>query len=260
MKVNAVTVAMLDIPPEFTEEYNRWYDLDHLPEHISKGDVLLGRRYVGHSRGARGAGVMTSEWTAGHPPYLTIYSFGGPLDFESEEARNLWRDKDRIIVKAGRYWREGRGVHNSRWRLAETFRRPSLLVDDEAVPYLAHKGVIIALGQAPSPERRQEALDWWSGVHLVDLFAVPGILAAIRFDPVAPIEPERMMHLLYCEDDPADVMAGLVKHRRYQQAIGRYPAHGDVYEPIALLPFQTIVPFEYDFDFGDPSAAGSPGR
>src|SRR5688572_5739996 len=34
LKINAITVALLDIPGDFTQEYNRWYDLDHLPEHI----------------------------------------------------------------------------------------------------------------------------------------------------------------------------------------------------------------------------------
>jgi hypothetical protein len=37
----------------------------------------------------------------------------------------------------------------------------------------------------------------------------------------------------------------------YQGAIGRWPAHGGVYEPVAFLPYERIVPLEYDFDFGE---------
>jgi hypothetical protein len=35
---------------------------------------------------------------------------------------------------------------------------------------------------------------------------------------------------------------------RYQRAIGRFPAHGGVYDRMAFLPFDRIVPLEYDFD------------
>src|SRR5215475_3762149 len=110
-------VAMLDIPAELTEEYNRWYDLDHLAEHQSKGDVLAGRRYVATRELHAAPGVLPSEWTGGYPPYVTTYLFGGPLDFMSAEARSLWTDMDRIIVKSGRYWKEGHGTHNTRWRV-----------------------------------------------------------------------------------------------------------------------------------------------
>ena len=61
-----------------------------------------------------------------------------------------------------------------------------MLVDPAATPYLAHRGVIVAIGRAPSPERLPEAVAWWDDVHLIDLLSRPGILAAIRFQPVDP--------------------------------------------------------------------------
>ena len=47
MEINGMMLAMLDIPAWCTEEYNRWYDLDHLPEHVSKGDVRAVKRLLG---------------------------------------------------------------------------------------------------------------------------------------------------------------------------------------------------------------------
>src|SRR6516165_5839723 len=134
MEANGMMLALLDIPAWCTEEYNRWYDLDHLPEHISKGDVLTARRYVAPRDLRSVPGVLRSEWLGGYPPYLTTYWFGGPLDFVGDEALGLWKSKDRTIVKAGRYWRVGRGRHNSRWRVADSRTRPSVLVDKPAVP------------------------------------------------------------------------------------------------------------------------------
>jgi hypothetical protein len=251
MKINGIMLALLDIPAEHTEDYNRWYDLDHLAEHVSKGDVVMGRRYVATRQLRAAPGVLRSESTGGYPPYATIYSFGGPIDFMSDEAFGLWREMDRGIVKAGRYWREGSGRYAQRWRLADARARPSVLVAKEAVPHLAHRGVIVTLGRAPSVDRVDESVGWWDETHLVDLFAVPGLLGAMRFTPVDPANGELLLHILLCEDPPGDVMAGIDKAMRYQRAVGRYPAHGGIYEPIAFLPYERIVPLEYNFDISE---------
>lgn len=248
MEINAIMLAMLEIPAELTEEYNRWYDLDHIAEHTSKADVLAGRRYVGTRELSRSPGLVSSEWAGGYSPYLTTYLFGGPLDFMSDDALKLWTDMDRIIVKQGRFWRAGRSTHGSRWRVADAVARPSTLVSKPAIPYLAHRGVIVALGKAPSVERTQEAIDWWDRTHSVDLFAVPGVLAIIRGAPVDPTPADHLLHLILCEDAPGDVMVRIDDAMRYQRAIGRFPAHGGVYEPVAFLPYDRIVPLEYDFD------------
>jgi hypothetical protein len=34
MEMQGVLLALLDMPAELTEEYNRWYDLDHMPEQV----------------------------------------------------------------------------------------------------------------------------------------------------------------------------------------------------------------------------------
>ncbi|CUU57575.1 hypothetical protein Ga0074812_11373 [Parafrankia irregularis] len=282
-------LALLEIPAEFTAEYNRWYDLDHMPEHLAKPDVLAGRRYVA-ARDLRAApGIIRSDLLGGHPPYLTTYWFGGPLDMCGEQAREGWLALDRTILRSGRFWRPGRARHNSRWRVTSAWTRPGCLVRPVAVPYLAHRGVIVALGRAPSADRLGEAVDWWERVHLPDLAAVPGVLAAVRLgwaDDVArpeadsgaapgvdpgqgPSAQERgasdafdasdlVLHLLLCEDDPAAVMERIDRARVYWRAVGRYPAHRGAYEELAFLPYRSIVPLEYDFEIGadDEAATG----
>jgi len=250
MEINGLFLAFLDIPAEYTQEYNRWYDLDHLPEHVSKGDVVMGRRYVAprHLKGL--ARSVESETFGGHPPYLTIYSFGGPIDMMSDEANELWRVKDRTIIKQGRFWMQGRSTAGRKFRLAESFARPGCLVSAEAIPHLNHRGVIVAYGRAPSAERRDEAVAWWREVHLPDLFAVPGVLAALRGDPVEG-DDDHVVHVILCEDPPLEVMEGIDAALRYAGAIGRYPAYRDAYVADAFLPYDRVVPLEYDFDFGD---------
>jgi hypothetical protein len=255
MELHGILFATIDIPAEYTAEYNRWYDLDHLPEHISKRDVVMARRYVAPRDLRAAPEVDHRDWPGGHPPYATAYYFGIE-DFDGEEARSGWTVKDRGIVKSGRFWREGRGTYSGRWRLTEVFRGTGVLVSDAAVPYLAHRGIIVAVGRAPSGGR-EAAVDWWRTVHLVDLLAVPGVLAALRFDPLGAGEQDLVAHILLCSDDPLDVMARVAQARRFLRAIGRYPAHGGQYEQLAFLPYRTIVPFEYDFDF-DPLPEEAP--
>lgn len=247
MEVKGILLAMLEIEPEYTEEYNRWYDLDHLAEHISKADVLTAKRYVA-PRDLQDLGGGGGELTGGHPPYLTMYYLGID-DFAGEDAAALWTTKDRGIIKAGRFWRTGGVTFVRRWRVGETFTRPPVLVSDEAVPYLAHRGVIVALGRAPSADRVEDARRWWRDTHLVDLLAVEGLPSAIRFDPVDGDEPDLLLHLLFVTDDPAVVMARVEHVMRYSRAVGRYPAHGGAYEEIAFLPYRTIVPLDYDFEW-----------
>ena len=139
MEVAGILFALLDIPREQTEEYNRWYDLDHMPEHISKADVLTAKRYVaprdlqelggGGQRRSPAGTRRTSRCT-------TSVATTSPATRRGQG----WTTKDRGIIKSGRFWRSGSPTFVRRWRLAETFTRASVLVSDEAVPYLAHRG------------------------------------------------------------------------------------------------------------------------
>jgi hypothetical protein len=246
MEVRGVLLAFPNVTPEYTEAYNRWYDLDHLAEHISKPDVLTARRYVAPPDLRSVEGVLAGEATGGYQPYATIYFLGGD-DFNGEAALAGWKTKDRHLIKSGRFWREGRVPSSGRWRVAETFKRSSVLVSDEAVPYLAHRGIIAAVGQPPTPEHRDAAIRWWIDTHLPDLLALPGVLAAIRAEPVDDNNAGRLLHVLLLEDDPAEVMPRVAKALRYSHAVGRYPAFGGVYEPLAFLPYRSITPLEYNF-------------
>jgi hypothetical protein len=246
MEVKGILLAFPNIAPEYTEAYNRWYDLDHLAEHISKPDVLTARRYVAPRDLREAPGVLVGEATAGYQPYATVYMFGVD-DFTGEEALAGWRTKDRGLIKGGRFWRAGSVPASGRWRLAQTFRRPSLHVSDEAVPYLAHRGLIVAIGQPPAPDQKDDAIRWWTDTHLPDLLTLPGLLAALRFDPADDSNTGRLLHLLLLEDDPAAVMPRIIHALHYSQAVGRYPAHGGVYQPLTFLPYRSITPLDYNF-------------
>jgi hypothetical protein len=114
VEVKGILLAFPNIAPEYTQDYNRWYDLDHLAEHISKPDVLTARRYMAPRALQEAAGIQPGEITEGYQPYATIY-FLGVEDFTAEEALAGWKSKDRGLIKGGRFWREGRVPMSGRY-------------------------------------------------------------------------------------------------------------------------------------------------
>lgn len=245
MRVTGISLAMLDISPEYAEEFNRWYDLDHMPEHLTRTNVIFGRRYVATPQLQALPGIRSGEAPPGHPPYLTIHSFGGPVDFTSDQGRADLERTDRAIIKAGRYWRRGQSVYNSHWRFAAAQSRSSVHVSEAAIPHLPHVGIVVAIGQAASPERLAEASAWWDTTQAGDIHDIPGVLATVRYSAADPDKPGQLLHLLLCHHPVGEVMADLTRVRRVQESVGRYPAHGGVYETLALLPYQAIVPLEH---------------
>ncbi len=258
MQVTGILLALLHMPADLGEGYNRWYDLDHMPEHVAKDDVLYGRRYVATESLQQSAGVEPAPLTGGHPSYATIYSFGGPLDFAGEEAERGWLDLDRQITKAGRYWRQGSVAFASRFRLEAGRARASVLVQERAVPHLAHRSIIVALGRVSPDQERSRAAEWWDRTRLVDLFAVPGVMAALRLSSVDADKADLMLHVLLCDAPAQQVMAGVALAQTGWRALGRWPAYDGSYEEVAFLPYDIVAPLQYDFDSAGFDGPGQP--
>ncbi|MFN8025661.1 MAG: hypothetical protein U0W40_04670 [Acidimicrobiia bacterium] len=46
MQPTGIIFAALDCDVDSIEEWNRWYDLEHVPPNVSMPGVMLGHRYV----------------------------------------------------------------------------------------------------------------------------------------------------------------------------------------------------------------------
>ena len=79
-------VVHTDIPGHIVDEYNEWYDNEHLPRCAGIPGVLRARRYAA---------------TAGSPKYLTAYELTGPDIWESPAAlqarKTPWTEKMRSL-------------------------------------------------------------------------------------------------------------------------------------------------------------------
>jgi hypothetical protein len=84
-------IVHTDIPDHIVEEYNAWYDAEHLPRCVAVPGVLRARRYT------------AVACTSGHagPKYLTAYELAGPDVWESEAAlkarKTPWTEKMRSL-------------------------------------------------------------------------------------------------------------------------------------------------------------------
>jgi hypothetical protein len=79
-------IVHTDIPDDIVDEYNAWYDEEHLPRLVTVPGVVRARRYTAAS---------------GNPRYLTAYELTEPNAFESPEGlqarKTPWTAKMRSL-------------------------------------------------------------------------------------------------------------------------------------------------------------------
>jgi hypothetical protein len=84
-------IVHTDIPDHIVDEYNAWYDKEHLPRCVSIPGVLRARRYT--------AAACTAGCSS--PKYLTAYELTGPGVWESPAAlqarKTPWTEKMRSL-------------------------------------------------------------------------------------------------------------------------------------------------------------------
>ena len=89
-------IVHTDIPDDIVDEYNAWYDEEHLPRLVTVPGVVRARRYT---------------VVSGNPRYLTAYELTDPDAFESPEGlkarRTPWTAKMRSLF------------HNTRRRMCK---------------------------------------------------------------------------------------------------------------------------------------------
>ena len=81
-------IVHTDIPDHIVDEYNEWYDKEHLPRLVTVPGVIRARRYTAVS---------------GSPRYLTAYELSEPGAFESPEGlkarKTPWTEKMRSLFQ-----------------------------------------------------------------------------------------------------------------------------------------------------------------
>ena len=80
-------IVTAEIAPEHEDDWNRWYDEEHLPEAVACPGVLSGTRYVSEGKAALSAGGEYSSSAA--RTYVAVYEIEGPETLQTPEFKAM---------------------------------------------------------------------------------------------------------------------------------------------------------------------------
>jgi len=158
--MSGLLVTMTEPPPEMEEEFNAWYDTEHLPERLAISGFISARRWVARNL-EPGAGK-----------YLATYELETPTVLATPEY--LAHVGDHFSPWSKRCL--GKAVLFRRWACES-------LSPGSSRQSLDSRFLFIAIGDAPI-EYESEFNQWYDREHVSMLRAVPGVISARRFkDP-----------------------------------------------------------------------------
>jgi hypothetical protein len=244
MKVTGLAVGLLDVAREREIEFHDWYEVDHLPENLASADVTGAARYVATEDCLALAGPREPELFGGaRPRFLTVYQLAA----------------EDVTAAGTRWWQLGRSLsrqkrgfdllnsHAEVFGLQAILSRSGVVISREAIPHLAHRGVLLTLTQIPDPDRVGEVDSWWREVHGPDVLQVPGFLAGIRLHGIATGASERgpgvralNLYLLDCH--PPEAIRAMGQRIPEWKARGRLASPGGPASILWNCPYQRWRP------------------
>ena len=244
MNTQGIVIALIDVPQEHTEDYNRWYDFDHLPEFAALPGMLLGRRYVAPPEyKALRLPSPLPELADGCGTYCTTYLIGD-ADFDAVQER--WSQRGDDLRKQRRMFRYGKIADVGYYRLDYTQVRDDIPASAEAAPHLRDTGIMIVLTEVADPAERAGVDQWFRDMHAPDLLEVHGVSAAMRFSRVDR-PPGRYANVYMLEGDPLETQRDLDRRIPEWQERGRSPAPGGASQILFQSVYRPVLPMQYDF-------------
>ncbi len=232
MNVTGIIFASVDCDVDAIEDWNRWYDLCHLPPNIALPGIMSGRRYVAppelHELRAPGALEGFSE---GRGVHTTVYLLcGDPLDVMADMTtyRDMLEDAGRMFAPEKKVVRAGDAMYR-RWQHAD----PALLADDIDVPFIAHTGKVVVLRDVVDGADADEVDAWYRDEWAPLAVGVDGVHAVVSFE--SAYVPARRLDLVLIEGDPATVVP----------ALRAAAPHHDQAAVVLDGPFEAIEPLRY---------------
>jgi hypothetical protein len=240
MQVTGLAIGMLDVPSEREDELHDWYEADHLPENLALGDVTGAARYLATEACLKVSGPREPESFRGtRPRFLTVYQLAAD---DLAGAAERWWQLGHSLMKQGRGFPMAFS-HAEVFRLEAILARKGVRVGREAIPHLAHRGVLLTLTRIPEPNRVGEIDSWWREMHGPDVLQVPGFLAGLRLHSIATrtgkAPPEvRALNLYLLDCDPPEAVRAMGEH------IPDWKARGRLTSPAGPAPVLWNCPYQ----------------
>lgn len=163
-----IILAVLDCDLDAVEQWNRWYDLEHVPPNVRLPGVMSGRRYVSppELHDIRTA-APTSPLGGGRGSFLTVYTLcADPA--ETLAGMSTLRDtlyaEDRMQFPAEKKAvRDGDGMV-----LVAAVSSPALRLPEEEVPFVGHTGLLLVQRRCRAPVAEWYGAEWSRQAAAVD--------------------------------------------------------------------------------------------
>lgn len=158
--MKGLLLTMTEPPPPMEEEFNAWYDTEHLPERLAIPGFESARRWV------------DPRAPAGSGKYLATYELEHPQVLETPE----------YLAHVGEHFTPWSKRCLSRCVLFRRWACTQILPGD-APPDPRARALFFACGDVPA-QHEAEFNQWYDTEHVPLLAQVPGVLRARRFlDP-----------------------------------------------------------------------------
>jgi hypothetical protein len=150
-----ILIAAMNFTDVAADEFNDWYDTEHLPERLAVPGFLNAERWLG---------------------------INNPKDSVA-----LY-DLDAVGVLHGAPYRAVGGANGSPWTKRVTGRTRSIMrmegeqiLPGDALAPVGQAQTLLLIAMNVAPEHESEFNEWYNTEHLPALGAVPGVLAARRY-------------------------------------------------------------------------------
>ena len=162
-KGTGLLMVWADVPPEKEEEFNRWYNKEHLAERLAIPGFLSGARY---------------EAVKGGPKHLACYELASPAVLESEAYRRAqahpteWTRRCSPEVIGTAYIRN-----------VYTLIHPATVTPETAASNMA-PALQIGRMDVP-PEIDEEFNTWYNTIYVPNYEKVPGVIRGRRYRAIS---------------------------------------------------------------------------
>lgn len=227
MDVSGIIFASVDCDADAVEDWNRWYDLEHLPPNIALPGIMSGRRYVAPPalHDVREPIDRLVGFADGRGVHVTVYTLSGdPAQVLADmtSTRDVLEDAGRMFAPEKKIVRAGDAMTWS-WGVAD----PALKADVIDMPHVQHTSIRVVMRHGGDVAARDEVAKAAVGVD--------GVHVVLGHHSITDDSLDLDLYLL--EGDPIAVT-------RAARAAAPY---GDDTEVLLDAPFRVIVPFDYGF-------------
>jgi len=166
-------LAAFDFRTAHEDEFHDWYDTEHVPERLGVPGILNAERWIDEA-----------------DPKIAIATY----DLQSP-----------AVVDSAAYLAVG-GDNGTPWtkRIARTTNRLMRFVGEQIKPgdVIAPPGAgaLLMASMNVDPSAEPEFNDWYNTEHLPQLGAVPGVLAARRYQATDPTSERRFVAIYHLRD------------------------------------------------------------